>query len=662
VISNASPSTMLHVLLTISFTVFAQTEPNPPDWPSSVHVFSEGTRKATMEAAIAEAWKTNGGMGKGEPHGQFSKKRYAFLFAPGEYDIDVPVGYYTQVLGLGESPEDVRFTGWFGPYVPCNFSDPHGPGSLDTFWRSGENFLRDGSMIWSVSQAAPLRRVHVKGDLHLVEKKCWASGGYVANSHVEGTVHAGGQQQWFTRNSNLGAWHGSGWNVVFVGTQILHGGWHGNVCGVAPYQGQSLVIDEAPVAAEKPFISLVRNSSKFMLNIPSTRRHKKGTVFTLGSQVPFERVFVARPGDTASLINSKLWSGLHVVVTPGIYVLDRPLKLKHHNQVLLCIGIATLKPMMGNAVIEVDANAGGVRVSGCMIEAGDVNSPVLLQWGSDSHAGDMNNPGFMHDVFVRVGGETSTASATTMVQINSSYVVGDHLWLWRADHYDSGNYTEPVEDALTMLGENDCAHGLVVAGNHVTMYGLQVEHMVKDQVIWSGENGECYFYQCEIPYDVTKDWSTAGYAAYRVSDGVVNHSAYGLGVYSFFRDFEVWMDTAIKTPPAVSKNIIQPMITFLSGKGGIKTILNGKGSGVHGKFGMQFLNNDCVKPGLPPSNEGTPGGRWIYFLLPLLVLAVLLGLYCKYGRHSYATFTQGQYSLTGMESKDEETTDVTCSR
>ena len=56
-------------------------------------------------------------------------------------------------------------------------------------------------------------------------------------------------------------------------------------------------------------------------------------------------------------------------------------------------------------------------------------------------------------------------------------VVGDNLWLWRADHTVSG---------LVKDGDNPCETGLVVHGDDVTMYGLAVEHTLKD--IYFAEN------------------------------------------------------------------------------------------------------------------------------------------------------------------------------
>ena len=87
-----------------------------------------------------------------------------YLFKPGKYDLDVQVGFYMQVLGLGQSPDDVAITGavrskarWMANNnATCNF------------WRCVENLsvtpTQDQNInIWAVSQATALRRVHVKG-------------------------------------------------------------------------------------------------------------------------------------------------------------------------------------------------------------------------------------------------------------------------------------------------------------------------------------------------------------------------------------------------------------------------------------------------------------------------------------------------------------------
>ena len=42
---------------------------------------------------------------------EFGPERNAIFFLPGEYNVDVPIGFYTQVLGLGAAPDRVHITG-----------------------------------------------------------------------------------------------------------------------------------------------------------------------------------------------------------------------------------------------------------------------------------------------------------------------------------------------------------------------------------------------------------------------------------------------------------------------------------------------------------------------------------------------------------------------
>ena len=195
----------------LGFAAPAQ-EPNPPQWPASVSVFDPSDGAAKIEAKIAEAYEQNGGHSPPN-HGQFSDRRFAFLFKPGTYDVDCPVGYYTQVLGLGDAPSDVTFVSPRGVY--SEEQDYTIGGALSTFWRSAENFKTTASqdwqvgsgMMWAVSQAAPLRRVDIANDLLLFEYQPpipaagEASGGFMANVRVGG-VRAGARR---SNSSLLGA-------------------------------------------------------------------------------------------------------------------------------------------------------------------------------------------------------------------------------------------------------------------------------------------------------------------------------------------------------------------------------------------------------------------------------------------------------------------------
>ncbi len=166
------------------------------------------------------------------------EKRYGLYFKPGVYGTDaeplqIQVGYYTEVAGLGASPGDVRINGKIEVRNRCFDEDPEFTGcfALNNFWRGLSNLTinvngagQDGctasANFWAVSQAVSLRRVEVTGgNLSLMDyctQPSFASGGYIADSKT-GDLINGSQQQWFTRNSEVGSWSNAVWNQVFAG-------------------------------------------------------------------------------------------------------------------------------------------------------------------------------------------------------------------------------------------------------------------------------------------------------------------------------------------------------------------------------------------------------------------------------------------------------------
>ena len=65
-----------------------------------------------------------------------------------------------------------------------------GGNATQNFWRSAENLsvIPAGGDRWAVSQAAPMRRVDIRGDLNLAPTGFgFASGGYIADSRIVGT-------------------------------------------------------------------------------------------------------------------------------------------------------------------------------------------------------------------------------------------------------------------------------------------------------------------------------------------------------------------------------------------------------------------------------------------------------------------------------------------
>ena len=163
--------------------------------------------------------------------------------------------------------------------------------------------------------------------------------------------------------------------------------------------------------------------------------------------------------------------------------------------------MATLVSGKGDAVVAVTTKAAGARVAGLLLQAGHSQTATLLRWGDRAgDGGDATNPGVLSDVFGRVGGPDAPAPAPevqvdVLLTINSDNVVIDNTWLWRADHDITG---------LVNGSRNPSKNGMVVNGDHVTGLGIAIEHHLEDGLVWNGEDGALYFYQAELPYDVTQ--------------------------------------------------------------------------------------------------------------------------------------------------------------
>lgn len=500
----------------------------------NVFVYGPATPTKVMQAQIDRVYAQ-------QQHSEFGAGRYALLFLPGQYQLDVPIGFYTQVLGLGASPDAVHITG--NVHVDAASSNNN---ATTTFWRAAEGFSVTPTiapMRWAVSQAVALRRMHILGDLVLSQNHGWASGGWMADTVVDGSVDSGTQQQWISRNVEWKSWTGANWNMVFVGA--VHapvGEWP-----EPPYTR----IGATPVVREKPFLEVDRRGS-YSVVVPALTHDSRGVTWrqasTPGRIVALSHFYIAQPGrDSAGTINRALAAGKDLLLTPGTYDLSEPIRVTHRDTVVLGLGFATLHPVAGTAAMQV-ADADGVTISGLLFDAGEKRSPVLLQLGLGhnrvSHAA---NPISLHDVFFRVGGAAVGRAAANLV-IDSNDTIVDHTWIWRADHGAGVGWTSNTSD-----------NGLIVNGDRVTVYGLFVEHHQQYQVLWNGNGGRTYFYQSEIPYDPpTQDiWrssaKTNGWASYKVADSVASHEAWGLGVYSVFRHPDVKLTRAIETPvrPAV---------------------------------------------------------------------------------------------------------------
>lgn len=538
----------------------------------NTNIFENTDNANEIQSYIDTVYKTT-------ESGQFGSGRYAFMFAPGTYsnNLTVKIGFYTQVAGMGISPEDtvvgnircqaewmkgIKYDGEVNYNALCNF------------WRSCENLTTTASnTMWAVSQATSMRRMNIQGNLLLHQNGGYASGGFLADSKIAGNVSGASQQQWLTRNSDINYWEGVVWNNVLVGCGATVKGTE----GVWPY-APNTVIAKTPEVIEKPFL-MVNENGEYGVFVPEIRKNSEGVSWDTddikGKTISIDDFYIAKPTDTAAKINEEIKDGKNLILTPGIYNISEPIKITNENTVVLGFGYATLKPTNGNQCMTV-SDVGGVVIAGVLFDAGRKNSSTLLTIGTKGNTvSHSDNPIALCDTFYRVGGADSVpCKATTCVVINSSDVIGDNFWVWRADHGGGVGWTK-----------NTSSTGVIINGDNVTTYGLMVEHFQKYQTVWNGNNGKCYMYQSELPYDIISQsvWNASGsygYADYKVASTVTKHEGYGMGIYSCYQAATCFLKSAIECPDKPGVKFTNVCTYSLSGNGGIDYAINKSGYAV----------------------------------------------------------------------------------
>ncbi|WP_333758405.1 coagulation factor 5/8 type domain-containing protein, partial [Streptomyces sp. ISBFB 2968] len=535
--------------------------PGGGDLGPNVIVFDPST--ANIQGRLDEIFKQ-------QESAQFGTGRYALLFKPGTYNgLNAQLGFYTSIAGLGLSPDDTTING--DVTVDAGWFDGN---ATQNFWRSAENLALvpvSGTNRWAVSQAAPFRRMHVRGDLNLApDGYGWASGGYIADSRIDGTVGPYSQQQWYTRDSSVGGWLNAVWNMVFSGVE----GAPAQSFPEPPYT----TLETTPVSREKPFLYL--DGDEYRVFLPEKRTDARdvswGSGTPRGTSLPLSRFYVARPDDSAATLNQALEEGLHLLLTPGVYRLDRTVDVQRAGTVVLGLGYATLIPDNGVTALKV-ADVDGVRLAGFLVDAGPVNSATLLEVGPEGASADHSaNPTTVQDVFVRIGG-AGPGKATTSLVVNSRHTIVDHTWVWRADHGDGVGWET-----------NRADYGVVVNGDDVLITGLFVEHFNKYDVQWNGERGRTVFFQNEKAYDAPdqaaiQNGSVKGYAAYKVGDDVTEHEGWGLGSYCYYNvNPSIVQHHGFAAPNRSGVRFHGLLVVSLGGNGQYECVINDTGSPTSG--------------------------------------------------------------------------------
>jgi hypothetical protein len=560
---------------------------NQPGLGPNVKIFDPSMPVSEIQATVDAIYAQ-------QVDAEMSTNRYALLFKPGVYGtatepLQMKVGYYTEVAGLGASPTDVTINGKIEVYNRCL----EGGGTsncvaLVNFWRTlsnltlninslGQDGCRSSANFWAVSQAVSMRRLNIGGANLSLMDYCtagpqFASGGFIADSNLPFVVN-GSQQQWLIRNSRIGGWSNAVWNQVFAGVE-------GAPSEASFPNPPYTTLETTPVSREKPYL-FIDDRGKYAVRVPSAQTDTRGISWadglTAGRTIPLNQFFIASPSDSVKTINRELVLGRNLLLTPGVYDVATSIFVKRADTVVLGIGHPTLTAVEGAVPLTVNDVPGAI-IAGVTIDAGTVESPMLLEVGKKPRKNgksDPSNPITLSDVYFRVGGP-HIGKADVALEVNSDDVLIDHTWVWRGDHGVEG-FTD-TERWNTNIGRN----GVVINGDGVTATGLFVEHFQEYNTIWNGQDGTTILYQNELPYDppTQADWmhdGIEGWAGYKVGDQVTTHNLFGGGVYVFNRNNpSIHTENGFEVPvtPGVR---LHHIMTVNLGAGTIDHVVNGVG-------------------------------------------------------------------------------------
>ncbi|MBW1657830.1 hypothetical protein [Flavobacterium quisquiliarum] len=570
-------------------------------------------------------------IGLGGANGEWTTKRQAYYFKPNvngqTYDSggsgsassvesnSIELGFYSHIGGLGKVPSAVK--------LGSIFTRPHlsgGANATCTFWRSIENLTVMRDFAWTVSQSTSARRMLLESTSKYISDigntNFWGSGGFIADTHYASSrPNWGGQQQWYTRNA-----------VFPSGSDVMGGSynmvWQG--C-VNPPQADDVnsPISTTPIIREKPFLFL-DDDGEYKIFVPAWQKDRVGVSWSstdMGEgeiQDLLTNWYVTKAGDTDVEINVALKAGKNIFFTPGHYSLNAPIQVNRKDAMLLGAGIAsvTLEPTEKNTwgCIYAD-DKDGIIIAGLLMDSFN-STTYQIRIGNEVVKADHSaDPILLSDITCRVGGvQSKNIQIQVSMQINSNNVVGDHFWLWRADHgSQKGGDLRWTRDR--------CKNGLIVTGNDVTLYGLFTEHYQEYEVLWLGERGRTFFFQNEPPYDApnqaswsSQDGRVEGYAAFKVANRVKEHHSIGMGSYAVFTgtDGKVNKKNGFEAPNSLNVKLEKMCITRFAGPGNIQNVVNSTGgsTATGAKRVTSYHNGEGVQPYdeefTLPNNESYP--------------------------------------------------------
>jgi hypothetical protein len=519
-------------------------KPTNPIIPDNIYSFIYSQNDNITEIVNNFNKINNDQGGKGANWGNNS---YILLFQPGTYDFNyanLPINFYTSVRGLGMLPEDTYFKNC--TITIQGISPTEIVHTTPLFWRDMENIKIDGDINWYVSQACPLRRIECSGKLavnngvHNPDYKdgSWGSGGWISNiKNTGGNIKGGLQQQFCYKNIEASSIEEVGMNTTIINSVLT------------PSDKTNVQISRCKNGEKANTVTVVSDIKGFSKpwlvfdGIILPLKDKNGCNFSPGGQkINISRIAIVDPSYTLDDINNAIGITDGMIFTPGKYKYDDSILVKKDNYVILGLGWPIINAGKNKSPIFTITGS-DVWINSLILDAGTGNPDALLHISSGTN--NQSVRARVHDIFTRIltpadPNLSVNNMCKSMIIIDQDFTYVENIWLWKADHqpYQNG---KNITNWSRMINSN----GLTVNGNNVIICGLAVEHQSGIMTKWNGEDGECYFYQSEFPYDNPY----FGDASYVVDSKVNNHKLYGAGSY-----FVKWINSK---PPQSIKNTVK---------------------------------------------------------------------------------------------------------
>ena len=186
---------------------------------------------------------------------------------------------------------------------------------------------------------------------------------------------------------------------------------------------------------EKPFLYFA--NGEYRVFVPALRQNSTGTSWfgktPAGTSKSLADFFIVRSGTSAATINAALAQGKDLLVAPGTHHVNQTINVtrpEHRDP-----GPRPGHVRRGQRRHPAEGRGRRRREGGRHHVRRRCDELAVADGGrrAGSSANNAANPISLHDVFFRIGGP-GVGRATNTLIINSNNVIGDHMWLWRADH------------------------------------------------------------------------------------------------------------------------------------------------------------------------------------------------------------------------------------